>query len=111
LARNLGATLASTLISYAAYKRNLNFEQHNPSLALKFIEDFEVVSAITLTWQYFSVYILNKNNIKERRVLEMFFNTYTYTKLLYFMKKKRKVKEFELKKLMQHRNRIIDLAK
>lgn len=65
LVRNIGATLASTLISFDAYKRNRSFEPHNPSLALKFLNDFEIATVTTLTWQYFAVYILDEKDEKD----------------------------------------------
>lgn len=66
--RNIGATLASTLISFSAYKRNLNNEPHNPALALRFIDDFEVATVTTLTWQYFAVYILGQKEPRDQRI-------------------------------------------
>ena len=65
IARNLGAVLGSTLISLAAYRKNKSHVPHNPALALKFIDDFEIATVTTLTWQYFAVFILDQKDEKD----------------------------------------------
>lgn len=58
IVRNLGATLASTIVPLNAHKINQGNDPYNPALALKYIDDFEVATVTTLTWQYFAVFII-----------------------------------------------------